>query len=79
ALYGETAWRPEAENEDIFNAAGGESIVLVNEKESPLQIRIFNCFGEETHAFTSSAPAIPVDVPVGGRVNVRRQAQKAQP
>ena len=78
ALYGETAWRPEAENEDIFNAAGGESMVLVNEKGSPLQITVFNCFGEETHAFTSSAPAIPVDVPVGGRVNVRRQAQEAQ-
>ncbi len=71
ALYGETAWRVSAKNEDIFNATGGETIVLVNNAEKALTITVFDCFGEETHTFTPSGPAIPVNVPIGGHVNVR--------
>ena len=76
-LYTESSRRVDGREEDIWNATGEETVVLLNEAGRELAVAVYDCFGEPVRRLTTAERAIALTAPVAGRVTVapsRRQA-----
>ena len=68
ALYTDAACRVDGWDEDIWNATGGETVVLLNDGKKKLDLTVCDCFGETVRRSTTAENAVALAVPVGGCV-----------
>ncbi len=72
-LYSESVSRFGGKNEDVWNASGDPGTVILNEDRVRLRVRVYDCFGKLLQNFVSGDAAIPVPVPAGGYLNMRKE------
>ena len=76
-LYAESAVRLAYGREDVWNATGEETVVLLNDAGAALEFTVYDCFGEPVRRLVSSAAAVPLQTPRGGRVSVAAEKRAA--
>lgn len=69
-LYTESAWRLNGWEEDVWNATGEETVVLLNDRHLRLHLTVYNCLGDVTQRMTTGEAAVALTVPTAGRVAV---------
>ncbi len=72
-MYSESVSRFGGKNEDVWNASGDPGTVILNEDRVRLRVRVYDCFGKLLQNFVSGDAAIPVPVPAGGYLNMRKE------
>lgn len=72
-LYSESAVRADGSDTDVWNATGGESVVLINEANNSLAITVYDCMHDEVRRINTDSPAVALKIPVGGYANIKTQ------
>ena len=71
-LYGESAYEYTGKNEDVWNAADKNGIVLLNRVKEELMISVYDFSGKQLRSFGTNDPVCFVDVPLTGRANIQK-------
>ncbi len=71
-LYGESTYEYSGKTEEIWNSADKNGIVLLNRKKEELLISVFDFSGNPLRSFRTNEMTCFVDVPLTGRVNVKK-------
>lgn len=74
-LYGETTYEYTGKNEDVWNAADQNGIVLLNREKAELLISVFDFTGNELRSFKTREAVCFTEVPLTGRVSVQKSEQ----
>jgi len=69
-LYSESACEYSGMNEDIWNATGYDSIVLINKEKYTVSVSVCDCFGSTINRFVTSDEALYVSVPLSGMIHI---------
>ena len=71
ALYTDRIWRADGRSEDdVWNATGSETVVILNDGDRRLELTVYDCYGEPRRHITAEGPAAALTVPVGGCVKI---------
>ncbi len=70
ALYTDRARKVDGRDEDIWNATGEYTLVVINDSRRRLRLTVCDCYGDTVSEMTTDAAAQALSVPIAGLVRV---------